>query len=77
MSAWIFSPDDKNFWEFMTPNFPKPMFGPISTLASADVDFLFFQKLTSGPLGPLRGHLDLFGAHLGPVRRLLGAHLGS
>ena len=26
MSAWIFSPDDKNFWEFMTPNFPKPMF---------------------------------------------------
>ena len=26
MSAWIFSPDDKNFKEFMTPNFPKPMF---------------------------------------------------
>ena len=26
MSAWIFSPDGKDFCQFMTPNFPKPMF---------------------------------------------------
>ena len=38
--------------------------------ASRNVEFLVFPKLTSGPLGPLRGHLDLFGAHLGRVRGL-------
>ena len=26
MSASVFSPDGKNFWEFMSLNFPKPMF---------------------------------------------------
>ena len=24
MTAWIFSPDDNNFGEFMTPNLPQP-----------------------------------------------------
>ena len=26
MTAWIFSPNDNNFCQFMTPNLPKPMF---------------------------------------------------
>ena len=73
MSASIFSPDGKNFCKFMTPNFPKPMFwGRIHPGLVGTLTFCFSQKMTSRPLGPLKGHLDLFGAHLGPVRGLLG-----
>ena len=45
MSAWIFSPDDKNFWEFMTPNFPKPMFlGQIHPGLVGTFTFCFSKK---------------------------------
>ena len=52
------------------------VFQPNPPGASGDVDFLFFQKLTSRPLGPLKGApgpvRGPFGTHSGPVR----AHLG-
>ena len=73
MSASIFSPHGKNFCKFMTPNFPKPMFfGQIQLGLVGTLTYCFSKKMTSRPLAPLRGHLDLFGAHLGPVRGLLG-----
>ena len=75
MSASIFSPDGKNFCKFMTPNFPKPMFlGQIHLGLVGTLLLCFFQEMTSGPLGPLREHLDLFGAHLGPRSGLVSAH---
>ena len=52
------------------------VFRPNPPGASGDVDFLFFQKLTSRPLAPLKGApgpvRGPFEAHSGPVR----AHLG-
>ena len=54
MSAWIFSPDDNNFCQFMTSHFPDPIFlaqihlGLVGSLAAytpvlpkSDTDFFF------------------------------------
>ena len=43
MTASIFSPDDKNFCQFMTPNLPKPRFWAQFHLGMG-VTFFFFQK---------------------------------
>ena len=49
MSASIFSPDDKNFCQFMTPNLPKPSFGAQFHLGMTVIFFL--PKKAPGP-GP-------------------------
>ena len=48
MSASIFSPDGKNFWEFMTPNFPKPMFLAHFHLEMVGI-FFFYAIMAPGP----------------------------
>ena len=64
MLFFIFSPNGKNFCQFMAPDFPKPMFlaqihlGLVGALA-----FYFSQNLHPGPWGPSRALLVL---RLGP-----------
>ena len=65
MKVSIFSPDGKNFCQFMTPNVPKPRF---LTQFHPGMDILFFQKwhLALGPTQGL-GPWDPFGgARWGP-----------
>ena len=63
MSAWIFSPDGKNFCQFMAPDFPKPMFFAQIHLGLVEALALYFPKTYIGALGALQGILFL---HLGP-----------
>ena len=45
MSAWIFSPDGKDFCQFMTPNFPKTyVFDPNQPGAGGGIVFSYFPK---------------------------------
>ena len=64
----IFSPDGKNFCQFMAPDFPKPMFlaqiqpGLVGALAFyiSQTDIWALGALWAHlvrPLGPLRAHL--------------------
>ena len=76
MSAWIFSPDGKNFWQFMAPDFPKPMFLAQIHLGQMGALALYFAKLTLGPLGPFEGPPASTFGPLGPLRALLVLHLG-
>ena len=68
MIFFIFSPDGQDFCQFMTPNFPKPMFlahfhpGLVGT-------FFFYPNMAPGPW-PLAQALALGQAQLGPGMRL-------
>ena len=77
MSAWIFSTNGKNFCQFMAPDFPKRMFlAQIHPGLVGAVAFLFFQKLTLGPLGAFKGPPASTFGPLGPLRAHLVLHLG-
>ena len=53
MTAWTFSPDDKNFCHFMTPNLPKPMFlAQIHPGLMGALAFYICKNWHLGPWGP-------------------------
>ena len=68
MNCLSLGPNDEIFCQFMTPNFPNPMFfGQIHLGLVGALTFCFSKKSHLGPWD-----LDPFGAHLGLVRALLG-----
>ena len=77
MNAFIFSPDGKDFCQFMAPHFPKPMFwahfhpGLVGAFT-----FYFSKNLTFGPLGTFKGPPGSTFGPLGPLRALLVPHWG-
>ena len=67
MKVSIFSPDGKNFCQFMTPNVPKPMFlAQIHPGGNGDVGFLYSQNLTLLFFGWLSNFLAISHIFLGP-----------
>ena len=74
MKAWIFSPNDNNVCQFMTPNLPEPKLlaqihpGLVGALA------FIFSKTDISAIGAIKGPPgSTFGA-LGPLRALLVLH---
>ena len=70
MMFFMFSPDGKNFCQFMTPNFPKPMFLPHFHPGLVGTLTFLFPKTdiwALGPGGPPKAWPSgPFGAHLTP-----------
>ena len=51
MSFFIFRPDGKDFCQFMTPNFPKPMF--LTQISPGLVGIFFYYPNMASGLGPV------------------------